>query len=83
MTMSPAGLAAAILATQLEAQSKAQAAIAETLDAFRDDPRVAGVLDNLRDTQASPVSQSQSGPLADSDIDEADAGYVYKSDSAW
>jgi hypothetical protein len=68
MQMRPDDLAAMILATQREAQGKAEAMIIERLDTFRLDPRVAVALDNLRDIQASPSSPSR--PTIDPDDDD-------------
>lgn len=79
MKMRPEDLAATILTTQREAQSKAEAAITEKLDTFRSDPRVAVALDNLRDTQASPPPPPGPTPDPDEEDDDADfAGSVYR-----
>jgi len=79
MRMRPDDLAALILTTQHEAQSKAEAAISETLDTFRADPRVAVALDNLRDTQASPPPPSRQVAEPD-DEDDADFVSIYGDD---
>lgn len=92
MRMRPDDLAALILATQRQAQSRAEAAVTERLDTFRADPRVAGALDSLRDTQASPAPHSR--PTADPDHEEDGTGDdtdvdtdvitdVYDKNSAW
>ncbi|MGB3444795.1 MAG: YbaB/EbfC family nucleoid-associated protein [Actinophytocola sp.] len=72
MKMRPGDLAALILTTQQEAQSKAEAAITETLDTFRADPRVAVALDNLRDTQASPPPPPRRTAEPDDEDDDED-----------
>jgi hypothetical protein len=74
MKMRPDDLAAMILTTQRQAQSKAEAAIAERLDAFRSDPRVSVALDNLRDTQASPPPPRR--PTIDPDDEDGDADFI-------
>ncbi|MPZ81444.1 MAG: hypothetical protein GEV28_13985 [Actinophytocola sp.] len=84
MKMRPDDLAAMILTTQRQAQSKAEAVITERLDTFRSDPRVAVALDNLRDTQASPAPPPR--PTTDPDDEDGDADFidsVYKSDRGW
>lgn len=84
MKMRPADLAAMILTTQRQAQSKAEAAITERLDTFRDDPRVAVALDNLRDTQASPSPPPR--PTTDPHHEDGDTDFinsVYDSDRGW
>jgi YbaB/EbfC DNA-binding family len=72
MRMRPDDLAALILTTQREAQSKAEAALTERLDTFRCDPRVAGALDNLRDTQASPPPPPRPTTAPDDEDYDAD-----------
>jgi YbaB/EbfC DNA-binding family protein len=74
MRMRPDDLAALILTTQREAQSKAEAALTERLDTFRCDPRVAVALDNLRDTQASPPPPPR--PATAADDEDHDADYI-------
>jgi YbaB/EbfC DNA-binding family protein len=82
LTMRPDDLAALILATQREAQHRAETAIAERLDAFRADPRVAVALDKLRDTQAVPEAPPR--PAARPREDDADfAPSVYDKNEAW
>jgi len=84
MKMRPADLAAMILATQRQAQRKAEAAITERLDAFRADPRVAVALDTLRDTQASPAPPPR--PTAEPDAEDGDTEFapsVYARDLDW
>ena len=71
----PDDLAALILATQQEAQGRAEAALTERLDAFRGDPRVAAALGNLRDTQASPPPP-QPRPAAAPVDEDHDAHFV-------
>lgn len=78
LKMRPDDLAALILATQQQAQSKAEAAIAEKLDTFRADPRVAVALDNLRDTQASPPPPPRKA--AEQDDEDGDFVSVYGND---
>jgi hypothetical protein len=73
LRMRPDALAALILTTQLQAQSKAEAALTGRLDTFRSDPRVAVALDNLRDTQASPPPPPQPTTTdPDDEVDDAD-----------
>lgn len=80
MRMQPDDLAAVIISTQRQAQSKAEAMITERLDTFRADPRVAAALDNLRDTQANPAPLP--GPTAKpGDAEAIDTGY--KSELSW
>lgn len=79
MKMRPADLAAVILATQQQAQSRAEAMITESLDAFRADPRVAVALDNLRDTQASPPPPPHPPVDPDDEDDEDFIDSVYRS----
>lgn len=74
MKMRPDDLAAMILTTQRQAQSKAEALITERLDTFRSDPRVAVALDNLRDTQASPPPPPR--PTIDPDDKDDDADFT-------
>jgi hypothetical protein len=78
MTMRPDDLAALILTIQQQAQSKAEAAVTETLDTFRSDPRVAVALDNLRDTQASPPPPPR--PTVDPDDGDGEFVSVYGND---
>ncbi len=81
-TMAPDDLAALILTTQQQAQNKAEAAIAEKLDTFRADPRVAAALDTLRDTQASPPPPPR--PPTDQDgADDTAFVSVYGNDRDW
>jgi hypothetical protein len=74
MKMRPDELAAMILTTQRQAQSKAEAAITARLDTFRSDPRVAVALDNLRDTQASPAPPPR--PTTDPDDEDGDSDFI-------
>lgn len=84
MKMRPDDLAALILTTQRQAQSKAEAVITERLDTFRSDPRVAGALDSLRDTQASPAPPPR--PTIDPDDEDGDTDFiasVYEKNPDW
>lgn len=80
LKMRPDALAALILTTQQEAQAKAETTIAEKLDTFRADPRVAGALDTLRDTQANPPPPPKPRPQDDEDDDFVS---VYGNDRDW
>lgn len=84
MKMSQDDLAALILTTQQQAQTKAEALITERLNTFRADPRVATTLDHLRDTQASPAPPPR--PTTDPDDEDGDASFVksvYDKDLDW
>lgn len=84
MRMRPDDLAALILTTQRQAQSKAEAAVTERLDTFRADPRVAGALDSLRDTQASPAPPPRPTAEPDDEDGETDViAAVYDKNQAW
>jgi hypothetical protein len=84
MTMRPDDLAAVILATQRQAQSEAEAVVTKRLDTFRADPRVAGALDSLRDTQASPAPPPRpTTDPADEDGDTDVIAAVYDKNQAW
>jgi hypothetical protein len=84
MTMSPEDLATLILTTQREAQNKAEAAVTERLDTFRTDPRVAGALDTLRNTQASPTPAPRRTPDPDDEDSDTDViAAVYDKNSTW
>ncbi len=82
MTMRPDDLATLILTTQRVAQNKAEAAVTERLDTFRTDPRVAGALDTLRNTQASPAPPTRRTPDPDDEDTDVIAA-VYDKNSAW
>jgi acyl-coenzyme A thioesterase PaaI-like protein len=82
MRLRPDTLAALVLATQQEAQAKAEAALAEALDTFRADPRVTAALDVLRDTQASPRPLRAKARAKDDDEEEY-VDSVYNSDRDW
>jgi len=80
MRLRPDDLAALILSTQQEAQRQAEAAVAETLDTFRADPRVTDALERLRDTQAAPPPRpTTDAPDADDDV----ITDVYDKNSSW
>jgi len=82
LKLPPTTLATLILTTQREAQAKAEAALTEALDTYREDPRVSATLDALRDTQANPPPPArQPAPREDEDADYVDS--VYNSDKDW
>lgn len=82
MRLRPDSLATLILATQHEAQAKAEAAVTEALDTFRADPRISAALDTLRDTQSNPQPQPHPTPTTPND-DEDYVDSVYNSDRTW
>ena len=86
LKMSPATLATVILATQQEAQNKAEAALTTHLNTFREDPRVTTALETLRDTQANPAAAQTSPatkPQPHTEDEETYVDSVYNSDRNW
>ena len=83
LKLPPATLAALILATQQEAQTKAEAALTTHLNTFREDPRITTALETLRDTQANPPQPPAHPKTREPEDEENYMDSVYNSNHNW